>query len=41
LKHLSALYALEETDVDERKLTPYTRAMGDASTHAIQIKQCG
>ncbi|KAJ8110067.1 hypothetical protein OPT61_g6987 [Boeremia exigua] len=37
LKHLSALYMLEETNVDEWKLTPYTRAMGDESTHADQI----
>ncbi|KAF3042448.1 hypothetical protein E8E12_009556 [Didymella heteroderae] len=41
LKHLSALYVLEETDVDEWKLTPYTRAMGNTSTHADQIIQCG
>ncbi|KAH6616292.1 hypothetical protein C7974DRAFT_441875 [Boeremia exigua] len=41
LKHLSALYVLDETNVDEWKLTPYTRAMGDKSTHADQIIRCG
>ncbi|KAL1607146.1 hypothetical protein SLS59_002850 [Nothophoma quercina] len=38
---LTALYVLEETDVDEWKLTAYTRAMGDKSTHAGQIIECG
>ncbi|KAJ4313517.1 hypothetical protein N0V94_006903 [Neodidymelliopsis sp. IMI 364377] len=41
LKHIVALYLLEEIDVDEWKLTPHTRAMGDKSTHADQIIQCG
>ncbi|KUI69110.1 Demethylsterigmatocystin 6-O-methyltransferase [Cytospora mali] len=41
LRHLAALYVLEETDIDEWKPTPFSLAMGDRSTYIDQLVQCG
>jgi hypothetical protein len=41
IRHLAALYMLEETDVDTWKPTPYSLSLGDAVSHTDQITQCG
>ena len=41
LRHIAALYVLEETDVDTWKPTPYSLSLGDTVSHTDQITQCG
>ncbi|ORY67787.1 S-adenosyl-L-methionine-dependent methyltransferase [Pseudomassariella vexata] len=41
LKHISALYLLEETGIDMWKPTPFSLAMGDSATYIGQTMLCG
>lgn len=41
LRHLAATNVLEETGVDSWKLTPFTKAMGDETTHIDLSVQAG
>ncbi|KAI1869381.1 hypothetical protein JX265_006471 [Neoarthrinium moseri] len=41
LRHISALYVIEETDVDTWKPTPFSLALGDKTSYVDQTIQCG
>ncbi|KAI4671252.1 uncharacterized protein J4E88_009285 [Alternaria novae-zelandiae] len=41
LRHIAALYVIEETDVDTWKPTPYSLSLGDTVSHTDQITKCG